>query len=158
MPKCMDNNNLDAATRVCTRYFNPNTTTRISCILQFPIFYPLRVVSLDKLVLFNVLLDLLQLVAVDDGVAPDTDTCCQLLHELAHRFVLATRCRTRNAHTPQDRGVDSVAVASDDLHAQRLTRVHNVSCLIHCKREEDTLRLHFLPHEFRKVLLRQVRI
>ena len=76
-------------------------------------------------------LEFLQHVVVDGGVAEVTDTRCQLLHQLALRFVLATRRRTRNAQTPQDRGVDVVAVALNDLHAQCYTRVHNVSTLIH---------------------------
>ena len=77
------------------------------------------------------LLEFLQHVVVDGGVAEDTDTCCQLIDQLAHCFVLATRRSTRNVQTPQDRGVDAVAVALDDLHARCLTRVHNVSTLIH---------------------------
>ena len=77
------------------------------------------------------LLEFLQHVIVDGGVAEDTDTRCQLFYQLAHRFVLATRRSTQNAQTPQDRGVDAVAVALDDLHAQCLTHDHNVSTLIH---------------------------
>ena len=80
-------------------------------------------------------------VVVDGGVAPDADTCCQLLHERAHRFVLASCREPCNAQTPQDNGVDAVAVALDDLHAQRSTRVHNVSSLTRRKREEDVLSL-----------------
>ena len=49
------------------------------------------------------------------------------LHQLAHRFVLATRRSTRNAQTQQDRGVDAGAVALDDLHTPCLTHVDNVS-------------------------------
>ena len=80
------------------------------------------------------------------------------LHERAHRFVLASRRRPYNAQTPQDCGVDAVAVALDDLQAQRRTRVHNVSSLIHRKRKEDVLRLHGFAHKARKELLRQLRI
>ena len=101
-------------------------------------------------VLHKLPLDVLQLVVVDGGVAPDADTCCQLLHERAHLLVLASRRRPCNAQTPQDRGVDAVAVALDYLHAHRRTRVHNVSSLIHCKREEDVLRLHGFAHKARK--------
>ena len=73
------------------------------------------VVSPEQLVdLVEVLLkpplDVLQLVVVDGGVAPDADACCQLLHERVHRFVLASRRRPCNAQTPQDCGVDAVAV------------------------------------------------
>ena len=67
-------------------------------------------------------MEFLQHVVVDDGVADKTNTRCQLLHQLAHRFVLATRCSTRNAQTPQDRGVDAVAVALDDLHTHTLVQ------------------------------------
>ena len=77
------------------------------------------------------LLEFLQHVVVDGGVAEDTGTRCQLLHQLAHCFVFASRRSTRNAQTPQDRGVDAVAVALDDLHTQCLPRVHNVATLIH---------------------------
>ena len=102
-----------------------------------------RIFSLDELLytvevllqLVEVLLQLLEFlqhVVVDGGVAEDTDTRCQFLHQLVHRFaLLATRRSTRNAQTSQDRGVDAVAVALDDLHAQCFTRVHNVSTLIH---------------------------
>ena len=95
----------------------------------------LPVVSPDELVYTvessSSFLEFLQHVVVDDGVAEDTDIHCQLLHQLAHRFVLATCRRTRNAQTPQDRGADAVEVALDDFHAQCLSRVHNVSTLIH---------------------------
>ena len=54
------------------------------------------VVSPDQLVdlvkVLNLPLDALQLV-VNAEVAPDADTCCQLLHERAYRFVLANRRR-----------------------------------------------------------------
>ena len=52
-------------------------------------------------VLLKLPLDILQLVVVDGGVAPDADTCFQLHHERAHRFVLASRRRPCNAQTPQ---------------------------------------------------------
>ena len=94
-----------------------------------------RVASLDELVytleIFLQLPEFLQHVVVDGGVAEDTDTRCQILHHLAHRFILATRRSTRNAQTLQDHGVDAVAVAPDDLHARCLTCVYNVSTLIH---------------------------
>ena len=79
---------------------------------------PKQVVDLVG-VLLKLPLDVLELVVVDDGVAPDAGTCCQPLHERAHRFALASRRRPCNAQTPQDCGVDAVAVALDDLHAQR---------------------------------------
>ena len=82
----------------------------------------------------------------------------KLLHERVHRFVLASRRRPCNAQTPQDRGVAAVAVALDDLHAQRRTRVQNVSSLIRRKREEDVLRLHGFAHKAGKELLRQLRL
>ena len=62
-------------------------------------------------VLLKLPLDVLQLVVVDGGMAPDAEACCQFLHERAHRFVLASRRRPCNAQTPQDCGVDAVAVA-----------------------------------------------
>ena len=94
-----------------------------------------RVVSPDELVYIMVeillqLLEFLQHVDVDDGVVENTNTCCKLLRQLAHPIVLATRRSTRYTQTPQDRGVDAVAVVLDDLHAQCLTRVHNISTLI----------------------------
>ena len=49
-----------------------------------------------------------------------------------------------------------MAVALDDLHAQRRTRVQNVSSLIRRKREEDVLRLHGFVHKARTELLRQL--
>ena len=52
--------------------------------------------------------------------------------------------------TPQERGVDAVAVALDDLHAKGLTRVHDVSTLINRKRDEAVLRFHELPHKIQK--------
>ena len=100
----------------------------------------------------------LQFVAVDRGVAEDADARYQFLRWVAHRFVLAGSRRTRNPQTPQGRGVDEVVVVLDDLHAQRFTRVYNVSTLIHHKREEDVIRLHELPHETQKVLLDELRI
>ena len=118
---------------------------------------PEQLVDIVK-VLLKLPLDVLQLVVVDGGVAPDADTRCQLLHERAHRFILASRRRPCNAQTPQDRGVDAVAVALDYLHAHRRTRVHNVSSLIHHKHEEDVRRLHGFAHKARKELLRLLRI
>ena len=57
-----------------------------------------RIVSLDELLYtVEVLLqplEFLQHVVVDGGVAEDTDTRWQFLHQLAHRFALATRRST----------------------------------------------------------------
>ena len=105
--------------------------------------------AVDTVEVLLQLLEFLQHVVVDGGVAEDTDTCCKL-HQLAHRFVFASRRRTQNAETPQERGVDAVAVALDDLHAKGLTRVHNVSTLINRKRDEAVLRFHELPHKIQK--------
>ena len=97
-----------------------------------------RAVSLGKLVytveVLLQLLEFLQHVDVGGGGADKTETRCQLLHQLAHRFVLATRRSTRTAQPPQDRGVDAVAVALEMTSTARpcLTRVHNVSTFIHC--------------------------
>ena len=102
-----------------------------------------RVVSPHELVdTLEVLLgsvDVLQLVVVDRGVTDNADVRCQLLHELAHWLVLAGSHRTRYPQTPQGRGVDSVAVALNHCHAQRFTRVYNVSTLIHRKRPSTSL-------------------
>ena len=67
------------------------------------------------------LLEFFQHVVVDGGVAETPTHATGFFIQLAHRYVLATRRRTRNAQTLQDRGVDAVEVALDYLHAQCLT-------------------------------------
>ena len=122
---------MTAATQTCTREYKMNkhnTNTKFKNKLP-------RVVSPDELVytmeVLLQLLEFLQHVVVDGGVAADTDTRCQLLHQLAHRFFLQTHRSNPNAQTRQDRRVDAVPVVLDDLQAQCLTRDHNISNLIH---------------------------
>ena len=121
-----------------------------------------RVVSPDELVdemeVLLQLLEILQLVIVDRGVTEDADTRSQFFHNVAYRFVLAPRRRTRNPKTPQGRGVDPVAVAPDDIHTQHITCVYNIAPLIHGERKEDVSRLHKLPLDVRKVVSRELRI
>ena len=89
-----------AAAQASTREIKPNKHHTNIRNIQNSNYKSSRVVSPYELVdRMEVLLHLLELCqhVVDAGVAPDTDTCSQLLHELVHRFVLATCRRTRNA-------------------------------------------------------------
>lgn len=103
-------------------------------------------------------LDFLQHVVVDSGVAEDADQRCQLLHQVSHQLVLASRRTTRNTQGPQDGGIDAVTVALDDWNSQPRTRVHDVLSLIHREPEEDVVGLDRRPDQVLEVLQRELLI